>query len=264
MRQPAIRRDDARARSATGSSGTAECDSGIGIRRSRRQSTGSSSRMLDPDPMARPADLTWILNELWEAACHSGRRIRPSPPNTVSLVRPPATPGRRFWTRRLALAGGPVLAIGATLLAWPYLVGGPSARTSPVPPARPAVDVGSSPTPVLPVGALVPPPSDPATPNAPISRQPPSVQPPAGVPAPTLGQPPTAGSAGRGATSPRRIPSDAPTISRGAQPDMPRARAHTSPSSVAVAPIPEPALPSPVETPASRRAVTPTESDPSP
>ena len=225
------------------------------------------SRMVDPDPKARPGDLTGIVNELWEAAGHVRAKNPAVPGNTVSLVRPAATPGRRFWTRRLALAGGPVLAIGATLLAWPYLVGGPSARTSPVPPARPAVAVGSSPTPVLPTPALVPPPSDPATQIAPTSRQAPSVQPPAGVPAPTLGQPPTSGSAGRGAISPPRVPSDAPTISRGAQPDMPRARAHTRPSSLAVAPvapIPEPAPPPPPETPASRRAVTPTESEPTP
>jgi hypothetical protein len=230
------------------------------------------SRMLDPEPRGRPEDLTWIVNELWEAACYV-RAKNPAALGDPALPAGPAiTPGRRFWTRRLALVGGPVLGLGATLLAWPYLVGGPTARPSLVAPARPAVEVGSSPpTPVVPAGALVPPPSDPATPSGGISRQAPSLEPPAGVPAPTLGPLATGSSVGPGATSPPRVPSEVPTVSRGAHPEIPPARARARPSSSAVAPIPKPAMPPlqpampPLpETPASRSAATPTESEPTP
>jgi hypothetical protein len=222
------------------------------------------SRMLDPDPRARPEDLTWIVNELWEAACYVRAKNPGVPGDPALLAGPAVTPGRRFWTRRLALVGGPVLALSATLLAWPYLVKGPTARTSVVAPARPAVDVGSSPTPVVPAGTLLPPPSDPATPSGGISRQAPSLEPPAGVPAPTLGPLATGSSVGPGATSPPRVPSEVPTVSRGAHPEIPPARARARPSSSAVAPIPKPALPPLAETPASRSAATPTESEPTP
>ena len=43
-----------------------------------------ASRMLDPEPMARPADPTSILNELWEAACRFRTEAPPAPTDAAS------------------------------------------------------------------------------------------------------------------------------------------------------------------------------------
>jgi serine/threonine-protein kinase len=86
------------------------------------------SRMLDPDPLRRPADPTAILNELWDAASRL-RAEAPPAPTDVAAPAPavaPGLPARRSRARSWALAALLVVVIGGALLAWPHLAGGPS------------------------------------------------------------------------------------------------------------------------------------------
>ena len=100
------------------------------------------SRMLESDPRARPGDLAWILNELWDAAGRFRRNTpaRPVHADSAGTADPRVRPGP-VPTRRWALAGLPILVMGGALLAWPYLVGGPTARIVAPVPTRQAVDV---------------------------------------------------------------------------------------------------------------------------
>ena len=55
-----------------------------------------ASRMLDPEPMARPADPTSILNELWEAACRFRTEAPPAPTDAASPSRDGPNAGPTF------------------------------------------------------------------------------------------------------------------------------------------------------------------------
>jgi eukaryotic-like serine/threonine-protein kinase len=221
------------------------------------------SRMLDPDPVARPGDLTWILNELWDADCHLRAQTPTAPTDAASspASAAPAMTARRFWTRRLAFAALPVLAMGGTLLAWPYLFWGPTARTSVPAPVRPAVDVAPPPAPLVSTPSLAVPPSGPATSSGRVSTQVPSFHPRTELPAPAAAQSPPAPTVD-GAGS--RVRSSAPAVPRVAQPETPPAPADAKAVSPAVAPAPEPppSAPRPAEAPAPRRAAVPTEPEP--
>jgi hypothetical protein len=107
------------------------------------------SRMLDPNPAARPADLTSILDELWNATCRLRVEAPATPPDdagpSASVAR--AAQRRRPWMQRWALAGLPIIVIGGIVLGWPYLVGGPTSVLAPV---RPPLNVSPAPAPVTP------------------------------------------------------------------------------------------------------------------
>jgi hypothetical protein len=137
-----------------------------------------ASRMLDPEPMARPADPTSILNELWEAACRFRTEVPPAPTDAASPVGTATAPMvvRRSWMRPLALAGLPIVVIGGAFLTWSTLVRSPSpAPPTPVP-VHSAVAVPLPPVPVV----ISPPPLAPLPPvPAAISPQPVAPLPPA-------------------------------------------------------------------------------------
>ncbi len=108
-----------------------------------------ASRMLDPEPMARPADPTSILNELWEAACRFRTEAPPAPTDAASPSAMGPVPVRRSWMRPLALAGLPIVVIGGAILTWSTLVRSPSpAPPTPVP-VHSAVAVPPPPVPVV-------------------------------------------------------------------------------------------------------------------
>jgi serine/threonine protein kinase len=179
------------------------------------------SRMLDPDPVGRPADPTWILNELWDAACRL--RVGSSPTSTdvvassAAIGGPPSTV-RRFWTQRLAFAGLPILVVGGTVLAWSHVLPSLSTpRAVPVP-VHPVVVVSPPSMPAVVSPAPVLPPSDSGVPSGFVPSRLPDLR-----PAPSPPQSPPASLPGSGA-SPGRVTA-ARTVTQAEGRPMPDARA---------------------------------------
>ena len=85
------------------------------------------SRVIDPDPAARPVGLASILNELWDAECRLRTELAPASTNAASpSVTAASPPVRRSPTRLWALAGVPIVVIGGVFLAWFHIVGRPT------------------------------------------------------------------------------------------------------------------------------------------
>lgn len=215
------------------------------------------SRMLDPDPMARPVDLTWILNELWDAACRlrGETPVAPTHAATSSASVAPEPSVRRPRTRRWVLASLPILLVGGTFLAWRYLAVAPSVPASAPASIRPAVDVSPPPAPVAAAPPLVFPPSDPPAAGSRVSTQVPGFHPPAQLPAPVAEQ-----LTADGTGSLPRLRGNAPAAPRVALPETPAPTPGAKAVSPTVAPAREPPPPpQPVDVPAARRAGAPTE-----
>jgi eukaryotic-like serine/threonine-protein kinase len=209
------------------------------------------AQMLAPDPAVRPVDLTWILNELWDAACHL-RAMAPDDAASSPGARPSPSTERR-WARRLAMAGLSVLSLGGVLAAWPYLASrpptptaGPSPVRSPASVSTPTEVAAPAPGPPSPSRAIIaadsapvdaaldtPPPRRRATVAGPV-REP--VQPP---------PPPASTEASK--REPAPIPADP-------KPDAPRSA--PTPSSNPPAPTAPPARPRP-SVPEAVRATDP-------
>jgi eukaryotic-like serine/threonine-protein kinase len=186
-----------------------------------------ASRMLDPEPIARPADPTSILNELWEAACRFRTEAPPAPTGAASPFGTATGPVlvRRSWMRPLAIAGLPIVVIGGAILTGSALVRSPSpAPPNPVPlhsgvvVPLPPVPVVISPPPVLP-------PPSPATPSGPDLRASDLPRPPAAprpsAAAPGSGASPKVGSVPPVVRSVTQAESRAPetrTVSKGTAP----------------------------------------------
>jgi hypothetical protein len=218
------------------------------------------ARMLDHGPQGRPGDLTWILNELWDAASSLGGETPAQPADATSAASARYTPRRRSApTRRWALAALPVVLMGGALLAWPYVIG-PLTGSAPAPSRPPLADA----PPVVPMPLAVPSPelpsSTPRASNSFASTQAPELPPPA-LPAP-LSTPAGEGSAtprAEGAGSLPRVRSNAPAVT---QPEIPPAPASVRVAAPPSLPVRPPATPpAPVEAPATRRALPPIEPD---
>jgi serine/threonine protein kinase len=142
-----------------------------------------AARMTDPNPAARPSDVTRILNELWEQRC----RLESAEPG--GPVAPP---------HRWVLVAVPVLVVTGTLIAW-LVVGsgrpGPSARPSadrppPAADASRASPPAAAPTPASPSATAIAPPR--ATPVPPTPAPPPARAPAVTPPSATASAPPRA------------------------------------------------------------------------
>jgi eukaryotic-like serine/threonine-protein kinase len=136
-----------------------------------------ASRMLDPEPMARPDDPTSILNELWEAACRFRTEAPPAQTDAASPFGTPTGPMlvRRSWMRPLGLAGLSIVVIGGASLIWSTVVRSPS----PAPPIPVPLHSGVVvPLPPVPVVTSPPPPPVVPLPAVPVVISPPPVLPP--------------------------------------------------------------------------------------
>jgi hypothetical protein len=201
------------------------------------------SRMLASDPAVRPVDLTWILNELWDAACHVRATVPAAAIGTTSSPGPAVSTGR-FRTRHLVMGGLSVLCLGSVLLAWPYLADGPLPTTAGPSPVRSAI-TGPAPTELV-APPLTPGPPSRATPGGLATSVVRDVAPPAtpsvrrhtpvASPARELAPPP---SPPVPAETSEREPAQAPTDTKTTAPRS----APTLPSGPETARIPPPALP---------------------
>jgi serine/threonine protein kinase len=208
-----------------------------------------ASRMLDPEPMARPADPTSILNELWEAACRFRTEAPPAPTGAASPFGTATGPVlvRRSWMRPLAIAGLPIVVIGGAILTGSALVRSPSpAPPNPVP-LHSGVVVPLPPVPVVISPPPVPPSPSPATPSGPDLR-------PSDVPRPPAASRPSAPAPGSGAS--QKAGSAPPVVRSVTQAENQRAP-ETKTLSKGTAPAGEPPSPSrSTEAPAPRPDTT--------
>jgi serine/threonine protein kinase len=80
-----------------------------------------TARMVALDPLLRPATLTPILNELWEALCRHQSQVKRPAALLGQAGRAVGDPGRRARARHLTVAVASIGAVVGMFLTWPYL-----------------------------------------------------------------------------------------------------------------------------------------------